>query len=136
MRLINIIRIFLFSILFSCISKGNKTIYEFNGEKVIRIDTNGKSTFFYNNEELCAKYSGINDGFNAYLIFHPNNKVQILVGDGYFVKEKENNNFNFEYNIFYVQRKPNVYQIEFPQEYEIENNKSFDTQVKVSYLNN
>ena len=54
----------------SCVN--DEVYYTYNNVTIKRIDTDGKSEFFYmkNGKEsgkIWAKYSGINDGFSGYL---------------------------------------------------------------------
>jgi hypothetical protein len=108
-----------------------------------RVDICGKSMFYYNNcgQEktaglIWAEYSGINDGFKGYLVFHDNGKVHLLSGDGYF-QSKDIDTTLFEYKRILAHQRPdlkeNTYQIMLSSRYEQEFNDTTDTKVKAIY---
>jgi hypothetical protein len=75
----------------SCCGLHHEIIYTHNKIQIKRIDECGKTTFYYTSKEnvgsICAKYSGINDGFSGYLQFESNGRVTLFSGDGYFKLE-------------------------------------------------
>jgi len=121
--------------------KNDEIYYTHNNTTIKRVDTDGKSTFYYlkkgvENGKIWAKYSGINDGFRGYLKFEENGKVFLLSGDGYFqTKDIDTTLFNFK-EIGAADEPgdyPNVCEIWFPFETEISWNQKSKTKVKVVY---
>jgi len=126
--------------LLSCTS--NETIYNCNGIEIKRIDTPGKSRFYYYAGDslitglIYSRYSGINDGFDGYLEFRGEGKVQILVGDGYFISEDVDSTlFSYKYiSTIDVPRVDSVTCIiSFPIEKEIRNLENKKSGVSITY---
>lgn len=138
------IYIIFFVLLFfnSCNMINDEVYYTYKKVTIKRIDTNGKTEFYYmkNGKEagkIWAKYSGINDGFNGYLKFEKNGKVSILSGDGYF-QVKDNDSLTFNYIRIYSDEKnyklPNICEIWYPIEAEKNWNRKTKTKVEIKYL--
>jgi hypothetical protein len=107
-----------------------------------RIDSDGKSSFYYLKNEkkeskIWAEYSGINDGFAGYLIFGKNGKVELLCGDGYFQNEDPNQNLFFFKRLSGASElpsdRPNVCQIWYPLETEKSMNMKSKSKVSIKY---
>jgi hypothetical protein len=110
--------------------------YSYGDRTVKRIDTPGKSEFYYPADAdgkgvIWAEYSGINDGFEGYLIFQ-DDKVVLVESEGYF-QSKEIDSTIFMHRRFSWTEKDtaNTYRIAFPQEYEVNRNKAGYSQVTV-----
>jgi hypothetical protein len=132
---------FVLLFLFSCNTINDEVYYTYNNVTIKRIDTNGKTEFYYmkNGKEagkIWAEYSGINDGFAGYLKFEENGKVSILDGDGYFQKDNiDNLNFKFRTSIQETNyNMPNMCIIWYPIEAEQEKNKKSLSKVKIKYV--
>ena len=119
-----------------------KFYYSYKNVTIKRIDTDGKSTFFYmqngkENGKIWAKYSGINDGFKGYLKFEENGKVEILSGDGNFQTENIDTTL-FNYKRIYSDdtnyKLPNICEIWYPYQAEKSwNTKANTTKIKIIY---
>ena len=127
----------------SCCGLNTEIDYQFNDVNIKRVDVCGKSMFYYNKigEEkidglIWAEYSGINDGFKGYLVFHDNGKVLLLSGDGYF-QSKDIDTTLFEYKRITAINRPtlneNTRLIMLSTRYEQEFNDTTDTKVKAVY---
>lgn len=127
----------------SCCGLHTEIDYQFNDVNIKRVDVCGKSMFYYNKigEEkidglIWAEYSGINDGFKGYLVFHDNGKVLLLSGDGYF-QSKDIDTTLFEYKRITAINRPtlneNTCLIMLSTRYEQEFNDTTDTKVKAVY---
>ncbi len=137
MRIIIFIFIFIFIafIIDSCSTK-IESKYEYNGCVVFRLDTDGRTCFQYNNCEICAEYSGINDGFHSYIHFGKNKVVTIYIGDGYLYKKNKSSKFKLVDELIVGELDSvNVYQNYFPIEYEKNYNSNTSTKVKSTILN-
>lgn len=138
MRLIKFLG--LLSIICSCTHE--EIYYSYNGVTIKRIDTNGKSTFFYIKNEkeigkIWAEYSGINDGFRGYLKFEENGKVELLSGDGYFQTVNIDTTI-FNYKRIYSDntnyKLANVCEVWYPYQAEQSwNKKANKTEIKIVY---
>lgn len=138
MRLIKFL--FLFSIISSCTHE--EIYYSYNGVTIKRIDTDGKSTFIYMENEkeigkIWAEYSGINDGFSGYLKFEEKGKVELLSGDGYFQTEGIDTSL-FNYKRIYSDntdyKKQNICEVWYPYQAEQSWNKKAGTsEIKIIY---
>jgi hypothetical protein len=127
------ISLFLLSFLFlSCTHK--EYVYEYKGEKIKRVDTDGKSTFYYRGDKIYAKYSGINDGFRAFFAFLPKHKIKIFIGDGFLYSKGKNVKITHDFFNEEVENKENIYIFYYPQEYEVNYNKNTKTKVKVTVI--
>ena len=140
---------YIYKIIFLCLSLillqsccRKEARYEYGGIVIKRIDVCGKTTFYYDHYgKIWVEYSGINDGFDAYLVFEKNGKVTIIVGDGYFQKKVSNDlMFSFVYmdgDYWHIthdsQYQENVYRVFYPMIYEIDRNKNTKTKVKAIY---
>lgn len=124
---------FIISLVFlSCTHK--EYVYEYKGEKIKRVDTDGKSTFYYRGGKIYAKYSGINDGFRAFFAFFPKHKIKILVGDGFLYTSSKNVKITHDFFNTEVENKENIYILYYPQEYEAHFNKNSKSKVRVKSL--
>ena len=132
--------IVLFLVFTSCIN--DEAYYSCNNTTIKRIDTNGKSEFYYmkNGKEsgkIWAEYSGINDGFAGYLIFGKNGNVTLFNGDGYF-QYKDIDSLLFKYKRYSGEESdfnlPNICRIWYPIEKEQYENKIHMTKVKIKYI--
>lgn len=140
MRLIKFL--FFSFIISSCTHK--EIYYSYHGVTIKRIDTDGKSTFFYmkngkENGKIWAEYSGINDGFRGYLKFKDNGNVELLSGDGYFQTEGIDTTL-FNYKRIYSDntnyKLPHICEIWYPHQSEQSwNKKAGTTEIKIIYLN-
>ncbi len=81
-----------------------EVIYKYKDVCVKRIDSPGKTIFYYEDKihkeagMIWTTYSGIDSFFECYLKFTGNNKVLIIVSDGYFQsKNIDKNRFNYRY---------------------------------------
>jgi len=136
----NYLKIIAITLLFiSC--KKQTIIYKYKDQVIKRVDFDSKSVFYNissgNSEaKIWAEYSGINDGFSGFLEFGKNNRVTILVGDGYFQKENlDTTFFNYKYVLYHEKSKggKNVCVINSILNREkIENNRD-DTEIDVLY---
>lgn len=133
---------FVLLILSSCNIINDEVYYTYNNVTIKRIDTNGKTQFFYikNNKEsgeIWSEYSGINDGFAGYLKFEKNGKVLILSGDGYF-QTKDIDTMIFKYERIFSDESnyniQNICKIWYPIESEQEKNKNSLSKVKIKYV--
>ena len=134
---------FIVSLFFSsCDIVNDEVYYTYDNIIVKRIDTNGKSEFYYikNGKEagkIWAEYSGINDGFSGYLKFERNGKVSLLSGGGYF-QNKDIDTLMFKYKRIFSSETnyniPNICKIWYPIEAEHEKNKKSLSKVKIKYL--
>ncbi|MHA4740649.1 hypothetical protein [Dyadobacter sp. MSC1_007] len=103
---------------------------------VKRVDTPGRSRFYYPADSdgkgvIWAEYSGINDGFEGYLIFQ-DDKVVLVVGEGHFEsKDIDSTIFMHRRSNWTEKDTANTYRVAFPQEYEKNRNKGRYSQVKI-----
>ena len=125
----------------SCNGTNDEVYYSYNDVVIKRIDTNGKSKFYFmkngeETEKIWAEYSGINDGFSGYLKFEENSKVLILEADGYFQTDNiDNLNFKIESSIDETNfDSPKICKIWYPIEAEQEKNKTTKTKVEIKYI--
>lgn len=125
----------------ACSGTNDEVYYRYNNVTIKRVDTNGKSQFFYmkNEKEIAqiwAEYSGINDGFSGYLKFEKSGKVLLFSGDGYF-QSKGNQNDIFEYKRIIRDgtnyNLPNICRIWFPIETEQQKNRETLSKIKIKY---
>ena len=120
--------------LVSCSTK-IESKYEYNGNVVYRLDTDGKTCFTYDNCEIFAEYSGINDGFHSYIHFGKNGIVTIYIGDGYMYKKNSSSKFKLVRDLIIGDLDSvNVFQNYFPIEYEKNFNSKSRTKVKSTIL--
>lgn len=129
-------------LLTSCCGLHTEVTYEYNDITIKRIDECGESTFFYFkgkeklNGKIWMEYSGINDGFDGYIKFSENGKVEILSGDGYFQSEDIDTNL-FQVGRVYAYDRPKIGKtvclISFSTEKEIEENKENNCEVNINY---
>ena len=126
----------------SCCPQYDVTTYTYANSVVKRIDRCSKTSFIIQDSngkdygEIWAEYSGINDGFDARIVFK-DNKVSIMVIDGYFQsKNTDNEKFSFIYDTIYnhSNRLPGSYYIMLSRHYEQAYNDTTATQVKVQYM--
>jgi hypothetical protein len=132
---------FVLLFLSSCNTINDEVYYTYNNVTIKRIDTNGKTQFYYIKDgkesgEIWAEYSGINDGFSGYLKFEKNGKVSLLADDGYF-QTKDIDTVLFKYEGFSDEPNynvSNICKIWYPIEAEQEKNKKSVSKVKIKYL--
>lgn len=133
----------IFLSVFSFLSCDTKieTIYSYKDIKIRRIDTNGKTSFYYNEigndkPQIWAEYSGIGGDFQGYLKYEDDGKVSLLSGNGYFQSSNIDTS-KFEYKRIAAYQRPtlgaNVYYIQLSIKYEREKNLNTGTKVKAIY---
>ena len=137
-----IIMYFIVLLFCSCSEEKIETIYAYKGVEILRLDRPGSTEFYYskngiNHEgKISAIYSGINDGFAGYLVFHENGTVTLVKTDGYFQLDGSKD------SLFKLMNYPlrsgiksgeNVYEILLSRRYEKMRNKDSYTNVSVKY---
>lgn len=134
--ILGLIAFFVLLILWSVWLETETLYYVYNTQVVKRVDTPGKSTFYYlkGDKEMTktwAKYSGINDGFSSYLVFQQG-RITIYNGDGYFEMSETDTTIISEKRIGGGEEpndSANVFRISYPYEYEPERNINSKTKV-------
>ena len=130
-----------------CCALHSEVRYKYDNITIVRIDECGISKFYYEHNgireegEIWVKYSGINDGFYAYLMFSPSGKCSIKVAEGAFYAEDIDTsifNFDRENDAFWYQRRSNfeadsVCYIAYPIEYELNRSNKDSTNVEKEY---
>lgn len=133
-----LIIILIISSLASCCPRNRKTIYEYNGIVIKRIEKCNKTIFFYddfskNNPRIWAEYSGINSGFSGYLVFESNGKVELIgVGD-FYSANLDTSKFEFKHYDLWRPKGDSVYEIYLSRGVEIYWNSKTETKVKAIY---
>ncbi len=130
-----------------CCALHSEVRYKYDNITIVRIDECGISKFYYERNgireegEIWAKYSGINAGFYAYLLFSPSGKCSIKVAEGAFYAEDiDTTIFNFDYGIDTFLLHPgslresdSVCYIAYPIEYELNRSNKDSTNVEKEY---
>ncbi|MES2727909.1 MAG: hypothetical protein V4643_12445 [Bacteroidota bacterium] len=96
-----IIVIIFFALVITSCSKQKVIKYEKNGVIITRVDKDADTYFYYGNYDesypashIRAEYHGFDGIMHAYIVFHPNEKVEILRLDGVFYDDKMGANQN------------------------------------------
>jgi hypothetical protein len=152
---INITHTYIILMMFASCSDERAIFYEYNGVTITRVDNGNQNYFYYGRFDkgiypenpLKSDYSGLNSGMQAYLIFKPNNEVEVLNIMGAFDDQKASNFLRLKVNkneefIFFDWKDSidningsydNVIEVHSILKIEQERNKKNQSKVKVLY---
>lgn len=140
--MVKFIIVLIFVFLSACCGKHSEIKYKYKDIIITRKDECGVTSFYYDDGEdeaygkIWIEYSGINDGFNGYLVFHTDGRVSIFSGDGNF-KSNSLDTARLHYKRILAHERPevsdSVYYITLSTRYEKENNREGRTGIKARY---
>ncbi len=147
-----ILLIVFISILFSCSEKQNLIYYEYNGLTVTRISDYPKDYFFIgklkslsdtlNKTYIKSSFSGFNSGMDAYMVFKPNGKIDIIRLDADFEKHGINDSINlkkFQNNIDFIKWEDSIKKsfkniVRLSDGIELEKKRKYTSEVLINYV--